>query len=212
MEVIALCSALHKAPNIKDIKRPSVTKQECVVARNSYQEALSNLTISDTDKDALKRIIYAEAANQGDIGQAFVLFTILNRVIHKDFHNKVQQVINAKNQFEPATKANGWINLRKPPTQSAAKLDTMINLALQGVIPDPTGGALYFQNVDIVAAREKAGEVSKGLTNFYGSTPTTTVKDHTFYSSLNTTRKNAESVDEWDAFNPKANSITWDAF
>jgi hypothetical protein len=53
---------------------------------------------------------------------------------------------------------------------------------LKGELADETGGALYFQNPRIVAARERAGLVSRGLTNFGGQTPSAVIGDHSFYT------------------------------
>src|SRR3546814_17061963 len=58
----------------------------------------------------------------------------------------------------------------------------MVGLALRGELADETGGALYFQNPRIVAARERAGLVSRGLTNFGGQTPSAVIGDHSFYT------------------------------
>lgn len=212
LAMIALCSTLNKSVTIDGRNHPTVTPQECYSAHNQYKTELTKLDVSRADKKALSRIIYAEAANQGDLGQAFVLFTILNRTLHKNFPEKIVDVINQRNQFEPATKVSGWINLPEPPSQQNAKLETMINLALQGVINDPTGGALFFQNTTTVAAREKKGVVSKGLTNFNGSRPVAKVNDHTFYREIKSLKPQKANTDKWDVFNESASLVKWDAF
>ena len=184
LEVIALCGALQAPINIAQTNGQDISQKQCQEAHTRYKEKLSTLNLSIDDKDALIRIIEAEASNQGDIGQVYVLFVVLNRTIHKDFPNKVQTVINERNQFEPATKAKGWLNLKPVIGEKAAKIQTMINLAISGTMPDPTGGALYFQNIKTVAKREEKGTVHKGLAGFNGSTPKVTINDHTFYTSI----------------------------
>jgi hypothetical protein len=62
-----------------------------------------------------------------------------------------------------------------------AHIDTILNLALDGRLPDPTNGARYFQNPTIVASRATAGTVSPGVVNFGGRTPVAVIKDHAFY-------------------------------
>ena len=220
LEIIALCGALQAPLDIVHTNGKSVTKKQCQEAHSEYKEKLTGLDISIDDRDALARIIEAEASNQGDIGQAYVLFVILNRTIHEDFANQIQKVINKKNQFEPATTAKGWRNLPAVSGEKNAKIQTMINLARSGTMPDPTGGALYFQNVKTVSKREKRGSVSKGLTGFNGSIPKETIKDHTFYTSINTSKgkavKKPEPPNKWDVFNPtevgKSEGSSWDVF
>ena len=233
LEVIALCGALQAPIDIAQTNGQGISQKQCQEAHASYKEKLSTLNLTIDDKDALIRIIEAEASDQGDIGQAYVLFVVLNRTIHKDFPSNVQAVINEPNQFEPATTAKGWHNLRPVQGEKAAKIKTMINLATSGTMPDPTGGALYFQNIKTVAKREEKGTVSKGLTGFNGSTPKATINDHTFYTSIKsgTTKPKTEkkipdkwdifseenqvkdiSGDGWDAFEKDKKKQSWDAF
>lgn len=146
---------------------------------------LKTLKLSEIDRDAITRVTYAEAGNQGDTGLAAVVFVILNRLVSGKFGSSVTKIINAKNQFEPATVAGGWENLPSPGPQQRARIDTIINLSLDGRLPDPTNGSLYFQNPAIVALRETTGEVSKGLTRFNGSSPATVIRDHEFYAKIN---------------------------
>ena len=61
----------------------------------------------------------------------------------------------------------------------------MQDLMQQGWLPDPTNGAKFFQNPRIVA-RETAGEVRAGLTEFGAREPITAVRDHAFYGQYGT--------------------------
>lgn len=135
-------------------------------------------------RDAIARVAYAEAAGQGDTGLAGVVFTILNRLASGGWGSTVEAVVNARAQFEPVMRAGGdWRALRPASPAERARIDTILNLALEGRLPDPTGGARYFQNPAIVAARARAGTVRPGLVHFGGATPSATIGDHAFYVS-----------------------------
>lgn len=134
-------------------------------------------------REAIARVAYAEAANQGDSGLAGVVYTILNRVQDGRWGGTVEAVVNARGQFEPVMRAGGsWRNLRPVSDAQRARIDTILNLALEGRLPDLTNGARFFQNASIVAAREAAGTVSPGLTNFGGAPASAMIGDHTFYA------------------------------
>lgn len=127
---------------------------------------------------------YAEAAGQGDAGLAGVVFTILNRVESGAWGAGVEAVLNARGQFEPVMRAGGdWRALRPVSPAERARIDTILNLALEGRLPDPTHGAHYFQNPAVVAQRAAAGTVSPGLVHFGGRSPSAIIGDHAFYVS-----------------------------
>ena len=67
-------------------------------------------------------------------------------------------------------------------TQSI-QFETILNLILAGRLPDPTQGALFFQNTRIVAARAAAGVVSPNLVDFGGTPPVAEIRDHRFYDA-----------------------------
>ena len=137
--------------------------------------------LSGDDRDALGRIAYAEAGNQGDMGVAAVIYTILNRVNSGQFQSTVQDVIDARNQFEPATRVGGWRYLPPLNTWRSSQFDSILDLILTGQLPDPTNGALYFQNARIVAARAARGKGSWSLVDFGGTPPVAEIGDHRFY-------------------------------
>lgn len=137
--------------------------------------------LSYEDRDALGRVSYAEAGNQGEEGIAAVIFTILNRVNSGHFDSTVQGVIDAPNQFEPATRAGGWRYLPPLDPWQTVQFDTILNLILAGRLPDLTNGALFFQNAEIVAARAARGRVSSYLVDFGGTPPVAEIGDHRFY-------------------------------
>ncbi|MDD3293110.1 MAG: cell wall hydrolase [Geobacteraceae bacterium] len=178
------------------------------------------LTLSATDRDAIARITYAEAAGQGDTGLAAVVHVILNRLASGKFGKTTTEIINAKNQFEPATRAGGWQYLPALNPQLRSKIDTIINLILDGRLPDPTNGSLYFQNPAVVSRREAEGKASKGLTRFNGSSPAAVIRDHEFYSSIrsgkntqiNLPKIKSRPVQSWDIYGQSAANTTWDVF
>jgi N-acetylmuramoyl-L-alanine amidase len=145
--------------------------------------ALAAQVADATAREAIARVAYAEAANQGDSGLAGVVYTILNRLQDGRWGGSVEAVVNARGQFEPVMRAGGsWRNLRPVTDAQRARIDTILNLALEGRLPDLTNGARFFQNASIVAAREAAGMVSPGLTNFGGAPASAMIGDHTFYT------------------------------
>ena len=137
--------------------------------------------LSYEDREAIGRVTYAEAGNQGEEGIAAVIFTILNRVNSGQFDSSVQGVIDAPNQFEPATRAGGWRYLPALDSWQSVQFETILNLILAGRLPDLTGGALFFQNARIVAARAARGAVSSYLVDFGGTPPVAEIGDHRFY-------------------------------
>lgn len=158
--------------------------------------------LSWDDRDALARIAYAEAGNQGDEGIAAVVYTIFNRVNSGQFQSTVQDVIDAPNQFEPATRVGGWRNL--PPLNSArsSQFDTILDLILAGRLPDLTNGALFFQNARIVAARATRGKGSWSLVDFGGTPPVAEIGDHRFYdwrAAINLAAARARSAVDYPA-------------
>ncbi len=143
------------------------------------------ITLSAQDREAIGRVAFAEAGNQAEEGLAGVIYTILNRLRAGTWGATAQAVVNAPGQFEPVTNAGGqWQNL--PPLSPGQKVeaDTILDLILQHRLPDPTHGALYFQNPVIVAQRAADGTVSPRLVNFGGEAPIAVIRDHSFYATF----------------------------
>jgi spore germination cell wall hydrolase CwlJ-like protein len=133
-------------------------------------------------RDAMARVVWAEAGNQGESGLAGVVYTVLNRLIDGRWGGTVETVVDAPGQFEPVMRAGGtWRRLAPVTAVQEATVHTIVELALQGRLPDLTGGARYFQNRRIVAARAAAGLVSERLVGFGGAAPSAQIGDHTFY-------------------------------
>ncbi len=185
MTLAALC--VMSASGAKGV--PAGT--DCAAVEHTYQTrlvAVTALVTGSQQRDAIARVTYAEAGNQGDTGLAGVVYTVLNRLMDGSFGSDLNAVLDAPHQFEPVTRAGGW---RQLPTRSSveqAHVDTILNLALDRRLPDPTNGARYFQNPAIVSARAAAGTVSSGLVDFGGRKPVAVIRDHAFYETGSTTR------------------------
>lgn len=105
-------------------------------------------------REAITRVAFAEAGNQSDSGLAAVVYTIMNRVQDGRWGPSVETVVNARGQFEPVMRAGGdWRRLPASTAAQRTRIDTILNLALDGRLPDLTNGARYFQNPQIVANR-----------------------------------------------------------
>lgn len=200
ISILAICSALITGST-------EFEQKNCPRAIETYQTVLKTLKLTSEDKEAITRVSYAEAITQGDAGLAGVVYTILNRLISGEFGKTITQIVNAKHQFEPVHRVGGWQNLPIATKEQKAKINTIINLALEGHLPDITKGALFFQNPNIVMKRETKGTVSKGLTHFGGSTPSIVIKDHAFYHTINQKRQPVSEI-KIDTSKQSAKSIT----
>ena len=146
--------------------------------------SLADILNTPDARDATARVAYAEAGNQGESGLAGVVYTIINRLLDGRWGSTVEAVVDAPHQFEPVMRAGGsWRRLHPVSAVQEATVHTIVNLALQGRLPDLTGGAKYFQNRQVVAARAAAGTVSPSLVGFGGATPVAQIGDHTFYAT-----------------------------
>ncbi len=136
-------------------------------------------------RDGLARVAYAEAGNQGDSGLAAVIYAILNRLADGRWGASVDAVLNARGQFEPVMTAGGdWRRLPAVSAAQQAHVDAILNLILDGRLPDLTHGARYFQNPKTVASRARAGTVSTRLVNFGGAAPSAVIGAHSFYVEI----------------------------
>ncbi len=145
---------------------------------------LRSAIITPGARDGIARVAFAEAGNQDDSGLAGVIYTILNRLQDGRWGSTVDAVLNARSQFEPVMRAGGdWRGLAPVSGAAQARVDTILNLAIDGRLPDLTHGARFFQNPAIVSGRARAGQVSPGLVNFGGATPSAVIGAHSFYAS-----------------------------
>lgn len=187
--IAALCALNLQSPTAY----PIPSGQTCsppVVAGSPDDVAL--IVRTKDAKDAISRVAYAEAANQGDSGLAGVVYTILNRLADGRWGRTVDGVLNAPHQFEPVSRAGGdWRALRPVSEAQRARIETILNLALDGRLPDLTGGALFFQNPRIVQRRAAARTVAPNFVNFGGAATTAVIGDHSFYAETSSGHQSA---------------------
>ena len=184
--IAGLCAVLAHGGTM-DRLPPSVTCPPVAVAAPLSNDAPAAVDLSaplaaSGARDGLARVAYAEAGSQGDSGLAAVIYAILNRLADGRWGTSVDAVLNARGQFEPVMTAGGdWRRL--PPVSAAqqAHVDAILNLILDGRLPDLTHGARYFQNPKIGASRARAGTVSPQLLNFGGAIPSAVIGAHSFY-------------------------------
>src|SRR5437764_813663 len=109
--------------------------------------------ISPEDRDVLIRTVIGEAGREPEEGKAAVAHVILNRMAAGKYGAGLQDVVFAKNQFEPwSTRAN---ELRAISTDSTSYRDAagVVDKVLLGQTPDPTNGSTHFLNPDVVRSR-----------------------------------------------------------
>jgi hypothetical protein len=144
---------------------------------------LAELLNAPSARDAMARVAYAEGGSQGESGLAAVVYTIINRLVDGRWGATVEAVVEAPHQFEPVMRAGGaWRRLPPVTVAQEATVHTIVALALQGRLPDLTGGARFFQNETTVADRAAAGLVPPSLVGFGGAPPSAKIGDHTFYT------------------------------
>ena len=156
---------------------------------------LAEILNTPSARDAMARVAYAEAGNQRESGLAAVVYTILNRLVDGRWGGSVEAVVDAPHQFEPVMQAGGtWRRLPPVTVAQEATVHTIVELALQGRLPDLTGGARFFQNEKVVTARAAAGLAPPSLVAFGGAAPSAKIGDHTFYPQTPKTAPAAPSA------------------
>ena len=175
-----LLSSPHTGPLPNGLECPTTAVEAAPAsARKAFLVATFQ---SASAREGIARVAYAEAANQGDSGLAGVVYAILNRLADGRWGNTVDKVLNDRNQFEPVSRVGGdWRNLPAISIVAQTRIDTILNLALDGRLPDLTHGARYFQNPAIVARRANDNEVSARIVNFGGAPPSAIIGAHSFY-------------------------------
>lgn len=183
--IAGLCALLSRSPAGSEHAAragcpPAAYAPQAIQGITDLQDLLS----APDAREAVARVSFAEAANQGDSGLAGVVYTILNRLVDGRWGRSVEAVVNARGQFEPVMRAGGdWRRLPAVSAAQKARIDTILNLALEGRLPDLTNGARFFQNPAIVAGRARSGQVSQRLVAFGGATPSAVIGAHHFYVS-----------------------------
>ena len=73
--------------------------EEPINDESSIQNEYSNISISDSEMEELKRIVAAEAQTQSLEGREAVVEVIFNRVLSPEWPNTVHEVLSQKGQF-----------------------------------------------------------------------------------------------------------------
>ena len=159
------------------------------------------LNITEEDRHYMVLTVIGEAARQPWRGQAAVAHVILNRAIDGRFGGKkIKKVVTHKwkkkkasgrvvtvYEFEPwmHKKRRQWLlSLNKDNSALYRRVDRLVGVILAGYVPDPTNGALYFLNPEIVKERrKKAG--AKHLLPEFARGPGVRIADHVFYVGNN---------------------------
>lgn len=111
----------------------SVEAVEVATVASVEQQTYS---ISESEYDALLKIVQAEAGGEDEIGKILVANVILNRVNNIKFPNTVGEVIYSPGQFTP-TQYSSFSNIQPSESTKIA-----VDRALAG--EDYSQGALYF--------------------------------------------------------------------
>ena len=104
------------------------------------------------DHRCLALSLYFEARSEGDDGMLAVGWTILNRVQSQDFPQTPCDVVRQGGE-RPPCQFSWWCDGRSDRPREQASWETALAVAarlLNDPPPDPTGGALYFHNHDVL--------------------------------------------------------------
>jgi len=103
----ALCLLHARSPDAYPLAPGVTCAGEPATAMATDPAALSPLVDTPEAREAIGRVAYAEAGNQGDSGLAGVVYTILNRLADGRWGGSVAAVVDAPHQFEPVMRAGG---------------------------------------------------------------------------------------------------------
>ncbi len=133
------------------------------------------MDLSPQDRDLMVRTVLGEAADQSPEGQAAVAHVIMNRAQHPDFGGSPSDVVLAKGQFEPwQTRARSLLSI-DPKSDQYQRAAAIVDATANGSTPDPTKGATYFLQPDIV--RQRRG----GTLPDWASGPNVQIGAHQFF-------------------------------
>lgn len=114
-------------------------------ALNINMDNLDNLK----DVACVAQAVQGEAGNQSFEGKVAVAHVILNRTRDERFPDTACAVVRQKGQFDYIPNIK-WLNKEKPEVEQQMFESVKAAVAaINGEIPDPTKGALYFANPKI---------------------------------------------------------------
>lgn len=132
--------ALEEAKKQAALKKVEAAKKEPVASNKTTNR---NISLSNSDKDLLARLVRAEAGGESYEGMVAVAAVVFNRMKSGKFPSTVEGVVYAKNQFSPVS--NG--SIKKPAS------DVHHKAVADALTRDNTNGALYFYAPSLVKSR-----------------------------------------------------------
>ncbi|QEP30421.1 conjugal transfer protein TraG N-terminal domain-containing protein [Pukyongiella litopenaei] len=117
--------------------------------------------LSNYDRDVMIRTIYGEAANQGELGQAAVAHTIMNRVADPRWGDNPAEVSLQLKQFSAWNSGTGGNAMPMTLDESDPayeRIGAIVDGVAAGRIADPTDGATHYYSPQGMAAHIAAGE------------------------------------------------------
>ncbi len=125
--------------SVAALKSLNNLRSDKIVAGRALQltsgaRALQRVTLSPSEREALAKLIHAEAQGEPFKGQVAVAAVVFNRIRDSRFPNTLRGVMYQPFQFEPIL--NGWAY--KPAGSNAYRA---LDAALAG--QDPTNGAVF---------------------------------------------------------------------
>jgi hypothetical protein len=128
------------------------------------------------DRDYLIRTIVFEASGEPEEGKAAVAHVILNRKRSGKWGDNIKEVVTQPWQFEPWMTRRGEMKSLSTDSPRYRRAARIADAVLTGQRPDPTAGATYFLNPEIV--RERRGGSLPAWAQGEGQP----IGSHTFYT------------------------------
>ncbi len=115
-----------------------ISRYQQISANISKQHEYSNISISDTEMEELKRMVAAEAQTQSMEGRKAVVEVIFNRVLSPEWPNTVHGVLSQKGQFATWRMRNAsWVT----PDAAVAPIEYVLE---HGLTVLPSTEYVYF--------------------------------------------------------------------
>lgn len=131
--------------------------------------------LSQQDLDLITRTVIGKAGQEPGLGKAAVAAVILNRMRQKNAAD-AGSIVLAPKQFTAWNDRPAELAAISPQSRAYQEAYNIVRNVAGGSIPDPTGGALNYANVDAV---RKAGNTS-AMKWIDGMTNVSQIGNHTF--------------------------------
>ncbi len=158
----------------EDIQNQSVFETTTQTIEPTVKVDIPTLSYSEKDLVCMADNLWYESRGEGDVGMAAVGYVTLNRSKTKGFPSTICGVVHHKTQVKGRTFCQfAWV-CNKPAIRNWDRYSHARNIAkrvLEGTIPNPVGGSLYFHER---SHRPKFAKASNYVT---------TVGNHRFYTA-----------------------------